>query len=197
MIAMCGRVEHLKTEMRDQGLYIQAADCPVRIGDEQRSVDVRLWSSYHSAEAILETKWTRGPIARAMARAEESIPMLRKACQEGRWTRSKARVKASVVGVLVVRPGSWSCVLSQADGSHCVHYPVEQRIRPKKRSGASLSGFQKRSTNAHLYATEKLRRKIGLPKKTTRAYEEAYRRTAKGKAVRAAANRRYYQKSRK
>ena len=139
------RVSEVNAEMRQQGLFLQGGDCPVRIKGSIRSVDARLWSSCLGSIALVEAKWTRRPIANAMAVGEKSLPMLRDACAEGFWLRCRAKVKASLVGVLVVKPLSWRCILSHVNGSISTEYPRPLRNVPKRRKGGhSQNGAQSR-----------------------------------------------------
>ena len=50
------RVGRLLLELAGQGLHTRGADCAVLIGEETRSVDLRLWSSHHKANALVEVK---------------------------------------------------------------------------------------------------------------------------------------------
>lgn len=192
---MAVRVSQLKEEMRVQGLHIQDADCPVRVGQEDRSVDVRLWSSFHGANALVEAKWTRRALEVATAWGGKSVPMLKKACAEGMWLRSRTKVKASAVGVLVVKPKTWSCTLQCVNGSRSTHFPAAAReVTRKKKSGKSQSGAQKRKGNKLLKAADKAWRKGKRGKPMTRKHAEEYRGTEKGKKTRATSNQKYYKK---
>ena len=194
---MAARFSQVKEEMAQHGLTIQDGDCPVRIKGARRSVDARLWSSFHGANALVEAKWTRGLARDAMAEGEKSLPMLRDACSEGVWLRSRAKVKASVVGVLVVKPSSWRCVLSYTDGSSSAEYPTVSPPPPKKRRGGkSQSGAQKRKTNLKLKAADQLWRKLGRGRIMTRRHEKAYVQTPKGKKARARINKQHYESRR-
>ena len=96
---------------------------------------------------LVEVKWTRTNLEKALRMGKKSITMLKKACRQGVWSRSRSKVKASMVGVMVVMPGQWCCILSSAGGSEWTRYPVarEQSVR-KRRGGKSQSGAQKRKT---------------------------------------------------
>ena len=85
------RGSRLKKDMQAQGLHIQDADCPVRVGQEKRSVDVRLWSSFLCANALVEAKWTRRALKDAVAWGQKSVAMLKQACAEGIWLRSRKK----------------------------------------------------------------------------------------------------------
>ena len=185
------RLGGLREEMQKEGLHIQRADCPVTIGREARSVDLCLWSSPHGGNALVEVKWTRRQMGVAMAWGSASLPMLKRACKEGVWMRGGKGVKASVVGVLVVRPQDWCCKLSPASGSTSVQFPSDEGQRtPRRRSrGKSQSGAQKRKCNNDMKANEKeWRRTAG--KAMTRRHEAEYRaRSKKAKRRRAKADR--------
>ena len=61
------------------------------------------------------------------------------------WLRSRTKVKASVVGVLVVNPKTWSCTLQCVNGSRSTHFPAAAReVTRKNKSGKSQSGAQKK-----------------------------------------------------
>ena len=163
--------------MKRHGLFIPEADCPVDLGDEERSVDVGLWSSSHYSDALVEVKWTRANLEIALRFGEKNIPMLKKACRQGRWSRSGSKVKASMVGVQVVMLGQWCCTLSSADSSGWIRHPAAREPEVmKRRGGKSKSGAQKRKSNAHLRSLETLWRKSAIGKRgngtTDRASEQ-------------------------
>ena len=157
------RVAQLAPELKAQALHMRAggADCAVTIGDETRSVDVRLWSGHRNAEALVEVKWTHRELYTAHAWGLQSVPWLQQACREGSWQRGRKSVKAGAVGVLVVRPGDWRCTLIPTVGAHVIQeFPRGEDATPKRRSrGKSLGGNVKRQNNAQLSAKEKLWRK--------------------------------------
>ena len=194
-IMMRDRVAALRTSMKEQGLFIQDADCPVDLGDEERSVDVRLWSSSHYSDALVEVKWTRRNLEKALRLGKKSITMLKKACRQGVWSRSRSKVKASMVGVMVVMPGQWCCILCSAGGSEWTRYPVarEQAVS-QRRGGKSQSGAQKRKSNEHLRSLEHAWRKTKIGKAGKTKNQQTYRRSDQGRATRKEANRRHYLK---
>ena len=102
---MAARVKLLESEIKTQGLHIQSADCPVRLGQETRSVDVCLWSKHLCCNALIEAKWTRGALHAATLRALQSERA------EGIWQRPRKKVNAAAIGVLVVNASSWYCRL--------------------------------------------------------------------------------------
>ena len=183
------RVGHLREEMRQQGLHIQRADCPVQIGDESRSVDVCLWSSPHGGNALVEVKWTRGGMDSTLAWGSTFLPMLGRACKKGIWIRGGKQVKASVVGVLVVRPNDWCCTLSDVSGARSMQFPSVETQATKRRSGRSRSGAQKRKTNRDLKAKDKEWRKTAGKAMTRRHACEYKGRSSKAKQRRAKAER--------
>ena len=190
---MAVRVALLKSEMKTQGLHIQSADCPVHLGQETRSVDVCLWSKQHCCNALVEAKWTRGTFHAATRRALRSVPMLKKACAEGIWQRSRKKVNAAAIGVLVVSASSWYCRLVCARTSVPMEFPCAERKVKKRRSGRSQSGSQKRKTNLHLKGLEiSWRKRSG--KTMTRRHEKHYRDSKPGKEVRARTNKKSYLK---
>ena len=172
--------------MKRHGLFIPEADCPVDLGDEERSVDVELWSSSHYSDALVEVKWTRANLERALRFGEKNIPMLKKACRQGRWSRSGSKVKASMVGVQVVMLGQWCCTLSSADSSGWIRHPAAAREAEerKRRGGKSKSGAQKRKSNAHLRSLETLWRKSAIGKRGKAGNEKTNRASEQGRATR-------------
>ena len=193
---MCQREATLREELKAQGLFIQDADCPVQISGgyntEAISVDTRIWSRHHHGEALVEVKWTRARLERALTFGKLSLPKLRAACKNGRWIRSGHAVKAALVGVLVVMPGSWALELANAAGPGATRFPVAAREAVKKRRGGkSLSGAEKRKRNAHLKSLDQIWRKTAGKQMGAR-HRAIYRKTTKGKAVRSSSNKAYY-----
>ena len=196
-LRMAGRVVELRQEMEAQGLHIKDADCPVRVSQVQRSIDVRLWSSAHQANAVVEVKWTRRALDVAMTWGRKSLPMLRQACAGGRWVRSRREVCASVVGVLVVKPSTWSCILYNAKGSGGrMEFPRATLATPMKRaSGRSQSGAQKRKGNAGRQDAERKWRKGVRGKLVKAKSERQYRNSPKGKRAISKWNVKHYNKN--
>ena len=59
---MTRRVRELRTDLKGEGLHVQAADSPVRSGGmrgEERSVDLHLCSSKQKCDVSVEVTWTR------------------------------------------------------------------------------------------------------------------------------------------
>ena len=189
------RVAKLQKELEEQGLYTRGADSPVKLGDETRSVDLRLWSTPHTATALVEVKWTRRSLDVAHGWGWESVPWLKRACQEGVWLKGRKEVQAEVVGVLVVRPNDWRCTLTRSVGpTRTLVYPrVGEPPKRKRRSGTSTNGNLKRKRNPHLKSLDKHWRKTA-GKGMTREHERNYRTTAKAKSSRKKSNKTTYQK---
>lgn len=186
------RVAKLRDDMVAQELFLGKADCPVTLSSgEERSVDVLVWSSVHQDSVFVEVKWTRRSQTVALKWGSKSLPMLRQACSGGLWSRSRRKVKAIGAGVLVVRPGDWLFELSV--GSRLISFPKTVSLQRKRKGGRSLPGNQKRKTNPHLKARDKMwRRTAG--REMGRRHQRQYRKSKKGKAKRAKTDQRYYKK---
>ena len=195
---MTRRVEELKADLKGEGLHVQDADCPVRLGGmggEERSVDLRLWSSKHNCGVLVEVKWTRRGLNAALKHGRKSLPMLKEACRSGMWSRSRNKVNASMVGVLVVTPTLWHGTLSDVEGSASFQYPSPTAHVPRKRqSGTSLSGSLKRKTNPHSKSLDKKWRKSTKGNKMKKKHLETYRTSTKGKKMLRESNKKAYLK---
>ena len=188
---MRDRAAALREDLKAEGLSILDADCPVRLGGKPpgvKSVDTRIWSARHQSEALVEVKWTRTRMERALTFGMLSYPKLKVACREGRWARSGHAVKAALVGVLVVMPGSWTCMLASAEGPGRTRFPVAAK---KRRGGKSLSGAEKGKREVYLKSLDKVWRKTAGKEMSARHRNE-YRKTAGGKAIRARSNKKFY-----
>jgi len=194
---MRGRVAKLIVELQAQGLHMRvgAADCPLKLGEETRSVDARLWSGHHNEDALVEVKWTRRSLDTAHAWGWKSVPWLKQACRKGIWQRGRKAVKAGAVGVLVVRPGDLRCTLISAVGAQRIQeFPRAAVVAQTKCSrGKSIAGNEQRKGNEHLKGMDKLWRKTD-GKKMTRSHEKAWRQTEEGKAYRRRKNAKNYKK---
>ena len=192
---MTMRVALLLPEMKEQGLHLVLgdADLPVQLEEGTRSVDLRLWSKHHQSYALVEVKWTRRSLDVAQAWGWKSVPWLLEACCGGVWQRGRKPVRAGCVGVLVVRPSDWRCILMPSKGQQRKSvYPMAAEPA-RRRSGHSQAGNLKRKTNAHLRSLEKdWRKKAG--KKMTRKHEKTYRNNQAGKASRRKKNQKSFEK---
>ena len=81
----------------------------------------------------------------SIAEGRRKLPALQSACASGKWLQNNGKVgkpvKASIVGVLAVRPDSWRCGLQSADGQWVESFPKAQATEPPKRAGRS-SGWE-------------------------------------------------------
>ena len=131
---MRSKVTELQPELEMQGLFVQAADCRVRVDDENHSLDLRVYIPEKQTDALFEMKWTRQSLDVSLAQARQSYKWMRKACQRGRWVLRTGKVdkpiQASAVGAIAVGPkgwkaeakcwqGSWSHVFSFSEEGCC------------------------------------------------------------------------------
>ena len=92
------RVAVLRPELEARGLHVQAADVEARLAAEDAegsarsvSVDLRVWDANRQGHALVEMKWTRGPMAIAEWKAEKCLPKLQAAALRGTWAASRRR----------------------------------------------------------------------------------------------------------
>ena len=183
---MRARARELVDALASDGLRVQAADRPVKIDQETRSVDLRVWCMAEGTEAIVEVKWTRGLLTHALRDAKQSLPWLKTACARGRWYQAKYQkagkaVKATAVGALAVGPASWSGVLEGAMGGW-------SRVLPSPNAALRCrrypSGSSKRKGNPGRTAKEKEWRQTQKGKALTKRLVQKFRQTEKGSAGR-------------
>jgi len=85
------RVTELLGEMASQGLNWYAGEAPVTLeGGETKSVDLRCWLTSRKTYALLELKWSRQGLPRALVYGRRSLGWLRSAARSGVWQVSKA-----------------------------------------------------------------------------------------------------------
>lgn len=107
---MKSRAREVKAELKEQGLHILAADCPVVVECQDHSVDLRVWVSERQAEALIELKWTRKSLGAALVEAEQCSTWQRSACISGKWLSKKGTrkvgksIRAKAFGALAVGP---------------------------------------------------------------------------------------------
>ena len=95
------RVAVLRPELEAWGLHVKAADAEARLAAEDAegsarsvSVDLRVWVANRKGHALVEMKWTRGPMAIAEWKAEKCLPKLQAAALRGTWAASRKRTRS-------------------------------------------------------------------------------------------------------
>jgi len=108
---MKSRAREVKAELKEQGMHILAADCPIVVECQDHSVDLRVWVPERQTEALIELKWTRQSLHVAMAEAKKCSTWQRSACISGKWLSKKGKtrkvgksIKAKAFGALAVGP---------------------------------------------------------------------------------------------
>ena len=179
--AMKQRVDALLPQLAAFGLHRRGGESPVVLpGGERKSIDLRCWYAPRGETCILEMKWTRRSIPRALASARNSFSWLKQAGKKGVWLRSRKKISATLIGALVVGPSHWTCELQRVPGSWTTTFtdsderPSAVRKKRKYRSGAC-----KRRGNT-----------------SAQAVEEVWRRSAEGRALQSRVDKRHYAKKR-
>ena len=70
---MRSKVTELQPELEMQGLFVQAADCRVRVDDENHSLDLRVCIPEKQTDALFEMKWTRQSLDVSLATGQAVI----------------------------------------------------------------------------------------------------------------------------